>query len=40
MTRHQYILYAALLVALIVLSEWQGSPRGLNIYEVWHLIRP
>ena len=40
MTRNQFILYVVLLVALIVLSEWQGGPRGLNIYEIWDLIRP
>jgi hypothetical protein len=37
-TRHQYILYAVLLVPLAILSEWQGAPRGLNIYEFWNLI--
>jgi hypothetical protein len=40
MTRNQFILYAVLLVALIILSEFQGGPRGLNIYEFWDLIRP
>jgi hypothetical protein len=40
MTRNQFILYAVLLVVLIVLSEWQGSPRGLNIYEFWDLMKP
>jgi hypothetical protein len=39
MTRNQFILYGALLVALIVLSELQSSPRSLNIYEVWDVIR-
>ena len=39
MTRNQFILYGALLVALIVLSEWQGSPPSLNFYEVLDLIR-
>jgi hypothetical protein len=39
MTRNQFILYAVLLVALIVLSEWQGRPRGLNIYEFWDLMK-
>jgi hypothetical protein len=39
MTRNQFILYAVLLVILIVLSEWQGSPRALNLYEFWDLIR-
>jgi hypothetical protein len=39
MTRNQFILYGALLVALIVLSELQSSPRSLNISEVWDMIR-
>lgn len=39
MTRNQFILYAVLLVSLIVLSEWHGSPRALNLYEFWNLIR-
>lgn len=38
MTRNQFILYAILLVALIVLSEWQSGPRALNIYEFWNLL--
>jgi hypothetical protein len=35
-TRNQFVIYALLLTALIVLSEVYGSPRAFNIHEMFN----
>jgi hypothetical protein len=40
MSRNQSILFLALVLLLIVLSEFHGRAPSMNIYEFWESIRP